>query len=122
MNDLVYVQFNAKLLNRRLEKKKDPLLSKDKASAAEWLSDQTEDDEGIGGSGLDWDMIADLTGAEDVLRPRRSSRAAADDAGPSTDVGADDVRVDEDEEIVETDDETEEEGEDIGSDFDSDDD
>ena len=55
MNNLVFVQFNARLLNKQKREKErnvDVLLEKDASNAQGWIVDGGEDDEVELGSGL----------------------------------------------------------------------
>ena len=77
MNNLVFVQFNARLLNKQKREKErnvDVLLAKDASNAQGWIVDGGEDDEVELGSGLTWQMVDEASGADENLQPRRSSR------------------------------------------------
>ena len=77
LNNLVFVQFNARLLNKQKREKErnvDVLLAKDASNAQGWIVDGGEDDEVELGSGLTWQMVDEASGADENLQPRRSSR------------------------------------------------
>ncbi|KAL5757895.1 hypothetical protein ACOSP7_020506 [Xanthoceras sorbifolium] len=81
LNDLVYVQFNAKLRNkqkRAKEKDVDVILARDAeaTNAQEWIIEKGggDDDEVEPKTGLTWQMIDDATGIDDIQQPKRSSR------------------------------------------------
>ena len=76
MNNLVYVQFNAKLINKKIRKEKgvDVLLASQASMAQAWIVDGGDDEEVEPGSGLTWGMIGEASGADNVLEPRRSCR------------------------------------------------
>lgn len=98
LNWLVFVQFNAKLEERKKQKRKDPLISKDHQYALEWTTRmgnenenekdkdtvQVEDEEVFPGEGLTWGMVSQASGADELLHPRRSARHATHAAGTST--------------------------------------
>jgi hypothetical protein len=87
LNDLVFVQFNKKMAQKRTEKKrngqdyKDVLVATDDSRALHWKQafirerNTDEEDEIFPGSGLTWDLVAEASGAnEDHIR--RSTRTA----------------------------------------------
>ena len=77
LNNLVFVQFNARLLNKQKREKErnvDVLLAKDASNAQGWIVDGGEDDEVELGSWLTWQMVDEASGADENLQPRRSSR------------------------------------------------
>lgn len=81
MSNLVYVQFNAKLLNKKRREEEygaDVLVAKEASKAQGWIvdggDDDEEDDEVYPGSGLTWRMVGDATGADEVLESRKSGR------------------------------------------------
>ncbi|XP_073015221.1 uncharacterized protein [Primulina eburnea] len=75
-NDLVYVKFNANLLKKKSKREMggDLLLSSQASEAQGWLVDDGDEDEVEPGSGLTWRMVAEASGADEVLHPRRSAR------------------------------------------------
>ncbi|XP_058210432.1 uncharacterized protein LOC131322890 [Rhododendron vialii] len=72
LNNLVYVQFNAKLINNK-RKGKDVLRSCEATNAQGWIV-EGGDEEVDPVSGLTWEVIGEATGADEVLQPRRSAR------------------------------------------------
>lgn len=52
----------------------DLLLSSQASEAQGWLVDDGDEDEVEPGSGLTWRMVAEASGADEVLQPRRSAR------------------------------------------------
>ncbi|KAF7142982.1 hypothetical protein RHSIM_Rhsim05G0095700 [Rhododendron simsii] len=73
--DLVYVQFNAKLINRKARKKeKDVLLASEATHAQGWIVEGGDDDEVEPGSGLTYELLATTMGMDEVFMPRRSGR------------------------------------------------
>lgn len=103
MNNLVYVQFNAKLINnkkRRKEKKRDVLLANEATHAQGWIVERGDD--GIDPiSGLSYELIGEAMGADEYLEPRRSGRNVGvrelhEDDFVSEDDADDDEEVDED--------------------------
>ncbi|KAF7153803.1 hypothetical protein RHSIM_Rhsim01G0126200 [Rhododendron simsii] len=73
LNNLVYVQFNAKLINNK-RKGKDVLRASEATHAQGWIVEGGNVDEENPVSGLTWEMIGEATGAEEALHPRRSTR------------------------------------------------
>jgi hypothetical protein len=70
----VYVQFNAKLINKkRREKGRDVLLTSEATHAQGWIVDGG-DEEVEPNSGLTWEVIGEAMGADEALQPRRSAR------------------------------------------------
>ncbi|KAF7152677.1 hypothetical protein RHSIM_Rhsim01G0132500 [Rhododendron simsii] len=69
LNNLVYVQFNVKLINNK-RKGKDVLRTKEETNAQGWLV-EGGDEEVDPVSGLKWEVIREATGADEVLQPRR---------------------------------------------------
>ncbi|KAF7150625.1 hypothetical protein RHSIM_Rhsim02G0154200 [Rhododendron simsii] len=72
LNNLVYVQFNAKLINNK-RKGKDVLRSCEATNAQGWIVG-CGDEEVDPVLGLTWEVIGEATGADEVLQPRRSAR------------------------------------------------
>lgn len=74
MNNLVYVQFNAKILNKkkRAKEKVDLLVASDASMAQGWIVEGGDEDDD--GSDLTWTLIGEASGADQVLEPRRSER------------------------------------------------
>ncbi|KAI8559966.1 hypothetical protein RHMOL_Rhmol04G0217900 [Rhododendron molle] len=105
LNNLVYVQFNAKLINNK-RKGKDVLRSCEATNAQGWIV-EGGDEEVDPVSGLTWEVIGEATGADEVLQPRRSAR----------NVG---VRELDEEDFVSEDDTEEEVDEDFEFEFDGD--
>ncbi|XP_042456357.1 uncharacterized protein LOC122040933 [Zingiber officinale] len=76
LNNLVFVQFNAKLMNKKNREKErniEVLLASDASSAQDWIVDGA-DDEVEHDTGMTWKVVSDAMGAYEALRPRRSSR------------------------------------------------
>ncbi|XP_042429438.1 uncharacterized protein LOC122016267 [Zingiber officinale] len=76
LNNLVFVQFNAKLMNKKNREKErniEVLLANDASSAQDWIVDGA-DDEVEHDTGMTWKVVSDAMGADEALRPRRSSR------------------------------------------------
>ncbi|KAI8522344.1 hypothetical protein RHMOL_RhmolUnG0001900 [Rhododendron molle] len=74
LNNLVYVQFNVKLVNKkRRVKERDVLLASEATNAQGWIV-EGGDEEVEPGSGLTWDMVGEAMGVDEVLQPRRSGR------------------------------------------------
>ncbi|KAI8539556.1 hypothetical protein RHMOL_Rhmol09G0192400 [Rhododendron molle] len=71
LNNLVYVQFNAKLINNK--KGKDVLRTKESTHAQGWLV-EGGDEEVDPVSGLTWEVIGEASGVDEVLQPRRTTR------------------------------------------------
>ncbi|PSS14347.1 Pescadillo like [Actinidia chinensis var. chinensis] len=76
LNNLVYVQFNAKLINKKIRKEKgvDVLLESQASMAQAWIVDGGDDEEVEPGSGLTWGMIGEASGADSAVERRRSCR------------------------------------------------
>ncbi|XP_047321201.1 uncharacterized protein LOC124925276 [Impatiens glandulifera] len=76
LNDLVYVKFNANLMKKKSKRETggDLLLCSQASEAQDWLVEGGDEDEVEPGSGLTWKMVAEASGADEVLRPRRSER------------------------------------------------
>ncbi|XP_072983547.1 uncharacterized protein [Typha latifolia] len=112
LNDLVYVQFNARMKDRKIAKEKDPVVSKERNNAREWLDNNHVEQEVFPGEGLTWEMVTEASGAEEYLRSRRSTRStqATTSSTPSTSL---------DEQLIESDEETDDE-EDVELEFDDD--
>ncbi|XP_058223526.1 uncharacterized protein LOC131333175 [Rhododendron vialii] len=72
LNNLVYVQFNVKLINNK-RNGKDVLRTKESTNAQGWLV-EGGDEEVDPVSGLTWEVIGEATGADEVLQPRRTTR------------------------------------------------
>jgi len=102
LNNLVYVQFNAKLINnkkRRKEKKRDVLLANEATHAQGWIVERGDGIDPI--SGLSYELIGEAMGADEYLEPRRSGRNVGvrelhEDDFVSEDDADDDEEVDED--------------------------
>ncbi|XP_042453930.1 uncharacterized protein LOC122038311 [Zingiber officinale] len=76
LNNLVFVQFNAKLMNKKNREKErniEVLLASDASSRQDWIVDGA-DDEVEHDTGMTWKVVSDAMGADEALRPRRSSR------------------------------------------------
>lgn len=78
---MVYVQFNAKLLEEKRREREcgaDVLIAREATKAQAWIidgvDDEEDDDEVYPGSELTWRMVGDVTEADEVLEPRRSGR------------------------------------------------
>ncbi|KAJ9564612.1 hypothetical protein OSB04_000578 [Centaurea solstitialis] len=74
VNNLVFVQFNANLVDKnqkRKERQFEVLLAPDASEAQDWIVDDVDEVE----PGLPWETVSEAIGADDVLRPRRSARA-----------------------------------------------
>ncbi|KAF7135096.1 hypothetical protein RHSIM_Rhsim08G0134200 [Rhododendron simsii] len=75
MSNLVYVQFNAKLINKKARKKeKDVLLASEATHAQGWIVEGGDDDEVEPGLGLTYELLATTMGVDEVFMPRRSGR------------------------------------------------
>ncbi|KAI8542832.1 hypothetical protein RHMOL_Rhmol08G0170100 [Rhododendron molle] len=75
MSNLVYVQFNAKLINKKARRKeKDVLLASEATYAQGWIVEGGDDDEVEPGSGLTYELLATTMGVDEVFMPRRSGR------------------------------------------------
>ncbi|XP_052185601.1 uncharacterized protein LOC127797104 [Diospyros lotus] len=77
LNNLVFVQFNAKLMNKQKREKErnvDVLLASDASNAQGWIVNGEDDEEIEPGMGLTWEMVGEASGADNMLQPRRSSR------------------------------------------------
>lgn len=87
MNKLVYVQFNARLMNKKKRRsdKVDALLANTAHNAQSWIVDGLEDEEVTPGSGLTWEMVGEASGANEELQPRRSARNVEDVREPEED-------------------------------------
>ncbi|KAL5799447.1 hypothetical protein ACOSQ3_032529 [Xanthoceras sorbifolium] len=84
LNNLVFVQFNSKLMNKRkrlMDKKAniDVLLASngDASNAQGWMVDDG-DEEVEPGTGLTWQLVDEATGADEMTQPRRSTRVTRD--------------------------------------------
>ena len=78
LNNLVYVQFNYKIINKKLrlkEKNVDVLLASEASNAQGSIVDGGDDDEVEPGSGLTQGMVEEASGADNVLQPQKSSRS-----------------------------------------------
>ncbi|XP_058183421.1 uncharacterized protein LOC131301254 [Rhododendron vialii] len=73
LNNLVYVQFNARLINNK-RKGNDVLRASEATHAQGWIVEGGDVDEEDPVSGLTWEMIGEATGADEVLQHRRSTR------------------------------------------------
>lgn len=78
---MVYVQFNAKLSDKKRRERKcgaDVVLAKEATKAHAWIvdggDDEEYDDEVYPGSGLTGRMVGDATEADEVLESIRSER------------------------------------------------
>lgn len=88
MNKLVYVQFNARLMNKKKRKsdKVDVLLANEAYYAQSWIVDGVgEDEEVTPGSGLTWGLVGEASGANEELQPRRSARHVEEVREPEED-------------------------------------
>ncbi|KAJ9547380.1 LOW QUALITY PROTEIN: hypothetical protein OSB04_019923 [Centaurea solstitialis] len=77
VNNLVFVQFNANLMEKnqkRKERQFEVLLAPDASEAQDWIVDDVDDVDEVE-PGLPWETVSEAIGADDVLRPRRSARA-----------------------------------------------
>lgn len=91
LNTLVYVQFNAKLINKKKKQvTNDVLHSSEPTHAQGWVVEGGDDDEDDSGpySGLTWTMVAQASGADDYLQPIRSSSVPEQEV--ESDVGTED--------------------------------
>jgi hypothetical protein len=73
LNNLVFVQFNANLMEKnkkRKERQFEVLLAPDASEARDWIDDVDEVE-----PGLPWETVSEAMGANEVLRPRRSARS-----------------------------------------------
>lgn len=65
LNNLIYVQFNAKLVDKQMTEKgqRDVLIAKEASKAQEWIVEggKEEDEEIYLGLGLMWGMVGDAT-------------------------------------------------------------
>ncbi|KAL5851461.1 hypothetical protein ACOSQ3_006579 [Xanthoceras sorbifolium] len=84
LNNLVFVQFNSKLMNKRkrlMDKKAniDVLLASngDASNAQGWMVDDG-DEEVEPGTRLTWQLVDEATGADEMTQPRRSTRVTRD--------------------------------------------
>lgn len=110
MEKLVYVQFNARITNKKRrakEKGLDVLLAKDASKAQSWIV-ECDDDEVEPGSDLTWEMVGEATGADEMLEPRRSARNVV-----TRELHEEDFVSDDDSEEEENDEEYESDGEHI---------
>ncbi|KAG5557064.1 hypothetical protein RHGRI_007351 [Rhododendron griersonianum] len=75
MSNQVYVQFNAKLINKKARKKeKDVILASEATYAQGWIVEGGDDAEVEPGSGLTYELLATTMGVDEVFMPRRSGR------------------------------------------------
>ncbi|XP_038692977.1 uncharacterized protein LOC119990910 isoform X2 [Tripterygium wilfordii] len=77
LNNLVYVQFNAKLLykKQRVSNDKDVLQADDCTKAQHWLVDGVDDESDVDPvTGATWEVLDQAVGADEMLQPRRSTR------------------------------------------------
>ncbi|KAJ9553011.1 hypothetical protein OSB04_017056 [Centaurea solstitialis] len=77
VNNLVFVQFNANLMEKnqkRKERQFEVLLAPDASEAQDWIVDDVDDVDEVE-PGLPWETVSEAIGADDVLRSRRSARA-----------------------------------------------
>ncbi|XP_038712732.1 uncharacterized protein LOC120006674 [Tripterygium wilfordii] len=77
VNNLVYVQFNAKLLykKQRVSNDKDVLQADDCTKAQHWLVDGVDDESDVDPvTGATWEVLDQAVGADEMLQPRRSTR------------------------------------------------
>ncbi|KAI8535115.1 hypothetical protein RHMOL_Rhmol10G0150200 [Rhododendron molle] len=107
LNNLVYVQFNAKLINNK-RKGKDVLRSCEATYAQGWIV-ECGDKEVDPVLGLTWEVIGEATGADEALQPRRSAR----NVGPRELDEEDFVSEDDTEEEVDEDFEFESDGDQV---------
>ncbi|XP_073300569.1 uncharacterized protein [Primulina huaijiensis] len=76
LNNIVFVQFNARLFNKQKREKErnvDVFLEKDASNEQGWIVDGGKENEVEPGSGLTWQLVDEATGADGNLQPRRSS-------------------------------------------------
>ncbi|KAI8568903.1 hypothetical protein RHMOL_Rhmol02G0236900 [Rhododendron molle] len=73
LNNLVYLQFNAKLINNK-RRGKDVLRASEATNAQGWIVEGGDVDEEDLVLGLTWEMIEEATGADEVLQSRRTTR------------------------------------------------
>ncbi|XP_073307125.1 uncharacterized protein [Primulina huaijiensis] len=76
LNDLVYVKFSDNPVKKKSKREMggDLLLSSQASEAQGWLVVDGDEDEVESGSGLTWRMVAEASGEDEVLHPRRSAR------------------------------------------------
>lgn len=78
LNNLVYVQFNSKILHKkkRVGDDKDILQADDCGKAQHWLVEGVDDDEDDVDpvTGATWEVLGQAVGADEMLQPRRSTR------------------------------------------------
>lgn len=77
MIKIVFVQFNAKNLDRKKEKEKDHVASKEMSKAVDWIVRDADSDnrhELLPGSDLTWGLVDQAMGTKEALQPRGSSR------------------------------------------------
>ena len=71
MNNLVYVQFNAKLINKQKREKErnvDVLLARDANNAQGWIVEGGDDEEVELRTGLTWEMVGEASGSDEMLQ------------------------------------------------------
>ena len=70
LNNLVYVQFNAELINKQKREKErnvDVLLASDANNAQEWIVEGGDDKEIEPSKGLIWEVVGEEYGANEML-------------------------------------------------------
>ena len=85
MNNLVYVQFNAKLRDHkgRQAKDKDSLISKEDDYVHEWMNDiDANDEEVFARSGLKWGLVEEASGAVETFELRKTNRTNTSTSTP----------------------------------------
>ena len=90
MNNLVYVQANANLMEsnkKRKARNHELLLGEDASEAQEWIVDDDDD--------AHWEAVSDALGVEDELRPRTSARRKARDLCEDDFVSGSEEEIDE---------------------------
>ncbi|KAI3799127.1 hypothetical protein L1987_34417 [Smallanthus sonchifolius] len=77
LNDLVFVQFNANLMEKNKKRKlrnHEVLVDKDGSGAKEWIVDGLDDEEVE--PGLTWEAVNEAAGVDEVLCNRTSARTS----------------------------------------------
>ena len=72
LNNLVHVQFNAKLMNkqkRENERNVDVLLASDVSNAQGWIVEGGDDEKIEPGMGLTWEVVGEASRADEMLQP-----------------------------------------------------
>ncbi|KAL9265270.1 hypothetical protein AKJ16_DCAP22850 [Drosera capensis] len=103
LRDLVYVRFNSNLhRKKRCTDEKNSFVSKDRSKASAWLLEDVASNEDEALPGLPWKLVELASGLNELLEPRRSSRVVGADSR------ARETRMDDVDEIVNSDDEIDE--------------